>query len=146
MANVVAESLETLLGKLETFAKSETVVGTPTNIDGVIIVPLVEVTVGAGAGGGGTNDKKENGNGGGLGAKITPSAVLVINNGQVQLVNVKNQDSLNKLIDMVPSILSKFNLKPKKDKEEEIKDEKENDDNVTQTTIFEEIIVEEIVE
>lgn len=141
MANVVAESLETLLGKLETFAKSETVVGTPTNIDGVIIVPLVEVTVGAGAGGGGTDDKKQNGNGGGLGAKITPSAVLVINNGQVQLVNVKNQDSLNKLIDMVPSILSKFNLKPKKEKEEV-----EKDDNISETTIFEEIIVEKIEE
>lgn len=121
MANVVSESLEALLGKLETFAKSETVVGTPTNIDGVIIVPLVDVTIGAGAGGGGSDDKKENGAGGGLGAKITPSAVLVITNGQVQLVNIKNQDSVNKLIDMVPSILSKFNLMPnKKDKDKDV--------------------------
>ncbi len=115
MGNIVAESLEAILGKLETFAKSETVVGEPTNIGGVIIVPLVEVSIGAGAGGsnGATNDKSSGG--GGLGAKITPSAVLVINNGDVQLVNVKNQDSVNKLIDMVPAILSKFNLKAQKE-------------------------------
>lgn len=109
MANVVAENLEAILGKLETFAKSETVVGEPTNIGGVIIVPLVEVSIGAGAGGG--NAENSTTGGGGLGARITPSAVLVINNGDVQLVNVKNQDSVNKLIDMVPAILSKFNLK-----------------------------------
>ncbi len=129
MKNVVAENLEAILGKLETFAKSETVVGEPTTIGGVIIVPLVEVSIGAGAGG--NNDEKENksSGGGGLGAKITPSAVLVINNGDVQLVNVKNQDSVNKLIDMVPAILSKFNLKPKKENpvNEEIRKASETD-------------------
>lgn len=113
MSNIVAESLETILGKLETITKTETVVGEPTEIGGVIIVPLVEVSIGAGAGGGGTTDKNaQKGGGGGLGAKITPSAVLVINNGDVQLVNIKNKDSLNKLIDMIPAILNKFNLKP----------------------------------
>ncbi len=135
MANVVAESLEAILGKLETIAKSETVVGEPTNIGGVIIVPLVEVSIGAGAGGAnGSDDKNGNGSsvGGGLGARITPSAVLVINNGDVQLVNVKSQDSVNKLIDMVPAILSKFNLKSNKGNEvtEEIKKASENDFNV----------------
>ncbi len=116
MANIVTESLEAILGKLETITKTETVVGEPTEIGGVIIVPLVEVTVGAGAGGGGTTDKNaEKGGGGGLGAKISPSAVLVINNGSVQLVNIKNKDSLNKLIDMVPAILNKFDLNPKKE-------------------------------
>ncbi len=128
MSNVVAESLEAILGKLETFAKSETVVGEPTNIGGVIIVPLVEVSIGAGAGGGAKEDSKNYTSGGGLGARITPSAVLVINNGDVQLVNVKNQDSVNKLIDMVPSILSKFNLKPEKETvQSEIKKASEND-------------------
>lgn len=48
--------------------------------------------------------------GGGLGAKITPSAVLVIQGGSVQLVDVKSKDSINKLIDMVPGIISKLNI------------------------------------
>ncbi len=112
MANIVTESLETILGKLETITKTETVVGEPTEIGGVIIVPLIEVAIGAGAGGGGVTEKNaQKGGGGGLGAKISPSAVLVINKGDVQLVNIKNKDSLNKLIDMVPAILNKFNLK-----------------------------------
>ncbi len=64
--------------------------------------------------------------GGGLGAKITPSAVLVINKDGVQLVNVKDQNTINKIIDMVPGLLSKFNLK-KEDKEDK-KNEKEKDD------------------
>lgn len=135
MGNVVSESLDVLLGKLDTFVKSETVVGEPTNINGVIIVPLIEVSVGVGAGGGGTNDKKENASGGGLGAKITPSAVLVISDGQVQLVNVKNQDSVNKLIDMVPSILSKFNLQPKKDKKAKTAETSVNETFETVTNI-----------
>lgn len=135
MGNVVSESLDVLLGKLDTFVKSETVVGEPTNINGVIIVPLIEVSVGVGAGGGGTNDKKENASGGGLGAKITPSAVLVIADGQVQLVNVKNQDSVNKLIDMVPSILSKFNLQPKKDKKAKTTETSVNETFETVTNI-----------
>ncbi len=118
MSNNVAGILDTLLSKVESFASSKTVVGTPVNIEGVIIVPLVDVTVGLGAGGG-SDDENSGGAGGGLGAKITPSAVLVINNNGVQLVNVKDQDSINKLIDMVPSVLSKFNF-GKKDAEEEL--------------------------
>ena len=47
---------------------------------------------------------------GGMGAKITPSAVLVIQNGNVQMINIKNQDAVNKLIDMAPGIASKLNF------------------------------------
>ena len=43
-----------------------------------------------------------------MGGKITPSAVLVIQNGTTKLVNIKNQDSLTKIIDMVPDFVNKF--------------------------------------
>ena len=51
--------------------------------------------------------------------------MLVIKDGSTQLINVKNQDSINKLIDMIPGVLSKFNLGGKKEKEksEEIESE-----------------------
>jgi len=105
-------NIDALFNRMEGFVSSETVVGQPVNIGGVIIVPLVDVAFGLAAGSTETDDdkKKKDGGMGGLGAKITPSAVLVIMNGTVQLVNVKNQDSVNKLIDMVPGILTKFNL------------------------------------
>ena len=44
----------------------------------------------------------------GLAGKIQPSAVLVIQNGQTKLVNVKNQDGMTKILDMVPDIVSRF--------------------------------------
>lgn len=106
-------SLEVLFSKMENFISSKTVVGEPISIGNVIIVPLVDVAFGVGAGSSGGN-KGEKASGekgaGGLGAKITPSAVLVIQNGAVQLVNVKNQTSLDKLIDMVPGVMSKFDF------------------------------------
>lgn len=120
--NSLNSNLDALFSKMENFVTSKTVVGEPTKIGEVIILPLVDLVFGVGAGASDKsdeNDKKsiQSGGGGGLGAKITPSAVLVISGGEVQLVNVKNQDSLNKLIDMVPEVLNKFNFgKTKKDK------------------------------
>lgn len=118
MSSSLNQNLEALFGKLETFVTSKTVVGDPVFFGDVIIVPLVDVFFGVGAGSS-ENEKKEGG-GAGLGAKITPSAVLVVINNTVQLVNVKNQDSVNKLIDLVPGIMSKLgSLFGKKDTKEE---------------------------
>ena len=64
----------------------------------------VSFGVGAGAFAG---DKKQNA-GGGMGAKISPSAILVISGGVTKLVNVKNQDTVTKILDMVPDFVNKF--------------------------------------
>ena len=62
--------------------------------------------------------KKRNNSAGGMGAKITPSAVLVIQNGVTRLVNIKNQDTLTRLLDMVPDVVNKFTApKYKEDKD-----------------------------
>ena len=116
MANNFNSNIEALLGKLENFVTTKTVVGEAIHLDGVILLPLVEVTFGAGAGASdeGKDSEKSEVGGGGVMGRITPSAVIVISNGSVQLVNVKNQDSLNKLIDLFPGILSKFNIGGKK--------------------------------
>ena len=105
-------NLEALFSKMEGFVNTKTVVGDAMTIGDVIIVPLVEVMFGVGAG---STDNSEDKNkkqmgAGGLGAKIAPTAIMVIQNSTVQLVNVKDQSSVNKLIDMVPGILSKLNL------------------------------------
>lgn len=46
--------------------------------------------------------------GGGLGGKMTPCAVLVIQNGNTKLVNIKNQDTITKILDMVPDVVDRF--------------------------------------
>ncbi len=97
-----------LLEKLENLIATKSVVGETINVDGVLIIPFIDVSFGVGGGTVDSTEKKEVTAGGGAGAKLSPAAVLVVNGGNVQLVNIKNQDSLNKLIDMVPNILNKF--------------------------------------
>lgn len=46
---------------------------------------------------------------------MTPSAVLVIKNGSTKLVNIKNQDTVTKILDMIPDIVDKF-TQPKEKK------------------------------
>lgn len=101
--------VEALMRGMDTVLSTKTVVGEATQIGDVIILPLVDVTFGVGAGAS-SNDKK-NGGGGGMSGKMTPSAVLVIKNGQTRLVNIKNQDSVAKILDMIPDILDKFTTK-----------------------------------
>lgn len=105
-------NLEALFGKMENFVSTKTVIGEPVTIGDIIIVPLVDVTFGVGAASSDSSEEKNNKESGmgGLGARITPSAVMVMQKGTVQLVDVKNQNSVNKLIDMVPGIVSKLNF------------------------------------
>ena len=84
-------------------------VGEATKIDDTIIVPLVDVSFGVGAGAS-CNGSKDGG-AGGLSGKMTPSAVLLIKNGQTKLVNIKNQDSVTKILDMIPDLVDKFTTK-----------------------------------
>ena len=102
-------AVEALFQGMNGVVSSKTVVGEAIHIGDTIILPLVDVSfaVGAGAFNG---DSKEKG-AGGLGGKMTPSAVLVIQNGHTKLVNVKNQDTMTKILDMVPDLVDKFTSK-----------------------------------
>lgn len=118
-------NLGILFSKMENFITSQSVVGEQINIGEMIIIPFMDICLGVGASASDNESKKENGVGG-LGAKITPSAVLVVKKdlNSVELINLKNQDGVNKIIDMVPGILSKLNFK-KKDKDNK-KNQEEN--------------------
>lgn len=99
-------TVESLFRGMDSFITTKTVVGDAIHIGDTIILPLVDVSFGVGAGVF-SKDKSQNG-GGGMGGKITPSAVLVISNGTTKLVNVKNQDGVTKILDMVPDFVNKF--------------------------------------
>ena len=66
-------------------------------------------------------DKKEKGMGG-IGGKMTPSAVIVIQDGKTKLVNIKNQDTVTKLLDMVPDVIDRFTSKDEKLSEDDVAD------------------------
>lgn len=103
------ETVESLFKGMDSFITTKTVVGDAIRVDDrTTILPLVDVSFGVGAGAY-AKETQQNNAGGGMGGKITPSAILVITDGQAQLVNVKNQDSINKIIEMVPDIFDKIN-------------------------------------
>ena len=103
--------VDSLLKGMDTVLSTKTVVGEPTQIGDTIILPLVDVSFGVGAGAGNSANNSAKG-GGGLGGKMTPSAVLVIQNGSTKLVNIKNQDAVTKILDMIPDLVERF-TKPK---------------------------------
>ena len=98
--------MESLFKGMDSFITTKTVVGDAIQIGDTIILPLVDVSFGVAAGAF-TQDKKNNG-AGGMGGKINPSAVLVIQNGTTKLVNIKNQDGVTKVLDMVPEFVNRF--------------------------------------
>ena len=104
--------IESLMKGMNSVLSTKTVVGEATQVGDTIILPLVDVTFGVGAGASAAD--KRNGGGGGFSAKMSPSAMLVIKNGATKLVNIKNQDTVTKVIDMIPDIIDKFTA-PKED-------------------------------
>ncbi len=107
--NTFEKTVESLFKGMDNFITSKTVVGDAIHIGDTIILPLVDVSFGVGAGA--FSGEKKNNGGGGMGGKISPNAILVIQNGTTKLVNVKNQDGLTKILDMVPDIVNKFSAK-----------------------------------
>lgn len=121
-------TVSSLFQGMDSFISTKTVVGEAITIGDTIILPLVDVSFGVAATAKG-EDKKNSG-GGGMGGKMTPSAVLVIQNGKTKLVSVKGQDSLNKLLDMIPELVNRFTEPKKEHTEEEKKAVKEAVDDM----------------
>lgn len=114
-------TVESLFKGMESFITSKTVVGDAITVDDTIILPLIDVSFGVGAGA--SNADKKNGGGGGMGGKMSPSAVLVIKDGNPKLVNIKEQDGLTKILDMVPDFIERFTGKGSDSEDEESKDD-----------------------
>lgn len=111
--------VEALLKGMDTVLSTKTVVGEATQVGDTIILPLVDVSFGVGAGAGSNGQKNSASGAGGLGGKMTPSAVLVIKDGSAKLVNIKNQDAVTKILDMIPDIMEKFSKSKGKEKKKD---------------------------
>ena len=113
-------TVASLFNGMDGFLSAKTVVGEPVTVNDTIILPLVDVSFGVAAGAG--SGEKNNTAAGGLGGKMSPSAVLVIHDGVTRLVNIKNQDSVSKLIDLIPEAVDKITKLIKKDKDPEVEE------------------------
>lgn len=111
--------MESMYEKLDHFLKTETVVGEPIEVGNVKLIPIITASFGLGGGIG--EEENSGGGGGGVGCKISPDAILVIKDNDVEMLPVKNKGSLDKLIEKVPSILEKI----EKNREEKVQNQKE---------------------
>lgn len=104
--NTFKSTVNALFQQMDQVVSAKTVVGDAIRVDEhTLILPLVDVSFGLGAGAFGSN--KQSG-AGGMTGKLSPCAVLVVQNGSARLVNVKNQDGLTKVLDMVPDFVDRF--------------------------------------
>ena len=111
--NTFSSTVENLFRGMDGFLTTKTVVGDAIHLDGIIILPLVDVSFGVGAGA--FAGEKKNNSAGGMTGKVTPSAVLVIQDGHSKLISVKNQDTVSRILDMVPDVIGKFTKSDKKE-------------------------------
>ena len=95
-----------LINSLENYVSTKTIVGEPIQYKDIVIFPMADVSFGVAAGA--FNKDSKNNKTGGAGAKITPSAVLIIQNGSSKVVNIKDKYSINKLIEIIPDFLNKL--------------------------------------
>lgn len=123
----IKNNLQELFENFKEMIRVETVVGQPVHIGNAILVPFVDVTFGFGSGG--MNGKTETGRrsaGTGGGAKMEPTAILVIKGDRVEMFSIKKDgyqaSSFEKLIAMAPEIIDKL----KKEKYVYIHDEDED--------------------
>jgi len=131
VGNTVRENLDTLFQKLEKFLKTETVIGQPIVIGEVTIIPIISVSFGCGTGAGdGTGRDAKNGSGSGSGAglcsgaKISPTAVLVVKSGDVTVHPIKERSGLENLLNKVPDIMEQIKKKEENKRSEPETEEK----------------------
>ena len=107
-------TIETLFNGMEGLASSKTVIGEPVVVGELTMIPLIEVSAGMASGAFGKNAGHNEA--GAMTAKVAPVAMLIVQGDRVGLVNVKNQDGLTKVLDMIPDaidkITGKFNVSP----------------------------------
>jgi len=112
MANQVTkndfnQTVGTLYKGMDAFLSTKTVVGEPIQVGDTTIIPLVDVNFGVGAGAFG-NAKGTNQAGGGMGGKMSPTAVVVIQDGQVRMMPIAEESTLTKILDMIPGVTAKI--------------------------------------
>lgn len=109
----VGDVAKNIANELKTFAKTESIVGEPIDIEGKIIIPVIKVKLGFGVGGGeDTSAGKKpgphgTGGGGGGGVSVEPAAFITIIGNEISVLSPKGS-KFEKLAEAVPGIISKI--------------------------------------
>jgi len=134
---------------IKTMVDVNTIVGDAVETpDGTVIIPISKVTFGFAAGGSDfgnimtpkegekeTTSKIPFGGGSGAGVSIQPVAFMVVGQGQIKLLPVTNNSSIDKIIEFVPELIDKINETVRKKVQVKKKFEKSNGINMETTEI-----------
>jgi len=122
--------MTTAMQSIKDMVDVNTIVGDAVQApDGTVIIPISKVTFGFAAGGGEysqysgieeSNDDKESkkldskskfpfAGGSGAGVSINPVAFMVVGQGQIKLLPVNVNSTVDKIIDLVPELMEKLN-------------------------------------
>ncbi|MEG0072874.1 MAG: GerW family sporulation protein [Clostridia bacterium] len=122
MADHPIESLMvTAMTSLRDMIDVNTIIGDVVqSADGTIIIPVSKVTFGFASGGSEFNTNKLNkfsesvklpfGGGSGAGVNISPSAFLVVKDGNIKVLNLNASSAVEKIIDLAPDAMDKVSL------------------------------------
>ena len=99
--------------KIKSMASVDTIIGDPVDLgDGIRVIPVSKVSYGFASGGSdiptSKTQKEVFGGGGGAGMTVTPVAFLVLQNGNVKMLNVDmTPSSLDKAVELIPDMFDR---------------------------------------
>ena len=113
MDTKVKDLIASSIGKIHELSDADTIIGDPIKVDGnITIIPVSKISYGFAAGGSdlpSKNDKELFGGGSGAGMSIQPLAFIVINNGEVKLLELGSGSSpANAIVSAVPELITKI--------------------------------------
>ncbi len=116
--------MDNAFARLKGLINADTVIGNAvTTTDGVSIIPISKVTVGFLTGGGEYADmSRENyseypfAGGSGAGISVSPVGFLVCDGSGVKLVGIDDKSAYDKLMSLIPDVISSFTKKADKEK------------------------------
>lgn len=110
----ISEFGENAMNKIKEMVDVNTIVGDAiTTPDGITIIPISKISLAIGTGGGDFSKETSKGNNFGCGnvsgVSITPTAFLVVKEGNVRLLNVSTPASstVERLVEMIPELIDK---------------------------------------
>ncbi len=144
--NNLNSMMDTTMEKIRQMVDVNTIIGEPVICpDGTVIIPVSKVSYGFASGGSDlpskANPQKEYfGGGSGAGVSIQPVAFLVVNNGDVKMLNMEFDGAVDRVISMIPDfadkvgdLFKKMSKKKDKDNDGEVKVVEKKKTTVTKT-------------
>ena len=113
MSNNINNIMSDTVDKIKSMASVDTIIGDPVDLgDGIRVIPVSKVSYGFASGGSdfptSKTQKEIFGGGGGAGMTVTPVAFLVLQNGNVKMLNVDmTPSSLDKAVELIPDMFDR---------------------------------------